>query len=367
MKLLILTQKVDINDDVLGFFHGWITEFAKHCEKITVICLQKGEYELPENVKVLSLGKEKFEIRNLELEIWKWLHCYIVKLLYCWRFYKYIWQERKNYDTVFVHMNPEYAVLGGILWKLWNKKILLWYVHRAVNLKLRIAEKLADIIFTASKESFCLHSKKLKIMGHGIDAGRFKIPDFKSQINKRFKIVYVGRISRIKNQELLIRAVDILVNLKNIKGLEVDFAGSPTNYEDRKYLDKLKNLVKEKKLENFINFVGAIPNKKIAEIYNKADLSINLCPTGGVDKVVLESMACGVPVIVYNKAFVSMFSEYKDELILNIDNEKELAKKIENIINMALKGREAMGKKLHQLVVKEYSLEKLINKIISLV
>jgi len=41
MKLLIITQKVDINDDVLGFMHGWIAEFAKHCEKLTVICLQK--------------------------------------------------------------------------------------------------------------------------------------------------------------------------------------------------------------------------------------------------------------------------------------------------------------------------------------
>ncbi len=52
MKLLILTQKVDINDDVLGFFHRWILEFAKHYEYITVIALEIGEYNLPENVKV---------------------------------------------------------------------------------------------------------------------------------------------------------------------------------------------------------------------------------------------------------------------------------------------------------------------------
>jgi len=32
MKLLILTQKVDIDDDVLGFFHGWLEEFAKNVE-----------------------------------------------------------------------------------------------------------------------------------------------------------------------------------------------------------------------------------------------------------------------------------------------------------------------------------------------
>ena len=58
MKLLILTQKMDKNDDLLGFFHNWVSEFAKKCEKVTVISLGIGEYSLSDNVKVLSLGKE---------------------------------------------------------------------------------------------------------------------------------------------------------------------------------------------------------------------------------------------------------------------------------------------------------------------
>ena len=62
MRLLILTQKVDINDDILGFFHRWIEEFAKRCEKVIVICLQEGRHDLPSNVKVLSLGKR--ELKN---------------------------------------------------------------------------------------------------------------------------------------------------------------------------------------------------------------------------------------------------------------------------------------------------------------
>ena len=51
MKLLICTQKVDKNDSVLGFFHRWIEEFAKHCEKVTVICLQKGDDDLPAKIE----------------------------------------------------------------------------------------------------------------------------------------------------------------------------------------------------------------------------------------------------------------------------------------------------------------------------
>ena len=65
MRLLIVTQVVDQNDSVLGFFHRWIEEFAKNCEKVHVICLKESVHNLPENVAVHSLGKE-----SLEFGIW---------------------------------------------------------------------------------------------------------------------------------------------------------------------------------------------------------------------------------------------------------------------------------------------------------
>ena len=40
MKLLIITQAIDENNPVMGFFVRWVEEFSKHCEKITVICSQ---------------------------------------------------------------------------------------------------------------------------------------------------------------------------------------------------------------------------------------------------------------------------------------------------------------------------------------
>lgn len=43
MRLLILTQAVDLDDPVLGFFHRWIVEFAKRFDTIEVICLKAGD------------------------------------------------------------------------------------------------------------------------------------------------------------------------------------------------------------------------------------------------------------------------------------------------------------------------------------
>ena len=71
MKLLIITQTVDINDQILGFFHRWVEEFAKHCEQITVICLEKGIHDLPQNVRVFSLGKEDFQLSTFNFQLFQ--------------------------------------------------------------------------------------------------------------------------------------------------------------------------------------------------------------------------------------------------------------------------------------------------------
>ncbi len=94
MKLLIFTQKVDKNDTTLGFFHLWLMGFAKRCESVHVICYGKGEYDLPENVHVYSLGKEYRA----------------GKINYAKNSIKYLFNLRGKYDKVFVHMNPMYIV-----------------------------------------------------------------------------------------------------------------------------------------------------------------------------------------------------------------------------------------------------------------
>ena len=97
MKLLIVAQSVDENNPALGFFVNWVREFAKCFEEIIVVCLEKGEHDLPPNVKVLSLGKE-FGASKLK------------KLF---TFYFLLFTLREQYDSVFVHMIQEFVLLGG--------------------------------------------------------------------------------------------------------------------------------------------------------------------------------------------------------------------------------------------------------------
>ena len=345
MRLLMFTQILDKGSSKLGFAHDWVEELAKNCENLIVVCLYQGKIDLPENVKVLSLGKEKGAC----------------KIKYLFNFYKYILQERKNYDSVFVHMNAIYVVLGGLFWKIWKKKIGLWYVHRAVPISLRIAEKFTDIIFSASQTGFNLKTEKLKILGHGIDLKKFKPSEKRGGANI-FKIIYVGRISEIKNQELLFRALNILVNKKCVQGLKLEIVGEARTTVDQKYKNNLDLYLKENNLNNFVDFKGAVSFDDIVGRYQNSNLSINLCPTGGMDKTVLESLACGLPVVVINKSFEDVLCDFKDLMILEDESAEDLSEKILGIKNLGEDEIDGVKIKMRDLAG-DFALDKLILKI----
>lgn len=346
MNLLILTQKVDKNDSNLGFFHRWLEEFSKKCEKVTVICLYKGEYSLPNNVRILSLGKEKG----------------VCRLKYLFNFYKYILKYRKEYDSVFVHMNQIYMILGGFWWKMMNKKISLWYAHKNISPSLRLATKITDIIFTASEKSFRLSSKKIKVMGHGIDTEKFS-PAVNVRQDNFFNIVTIGRISPVKKYEDLITVIEKLSqNDKFRSKIKVNIVGGAIDVLGEKYFSELKNLVKVKKIEGLINFVGPVSNDQVVDILRNSDLFVHMSQTGSLDKVVLEAMACEVLVLSNNESVVNdVLSDYKNYLCYTGDS---LKYKIEEIMKMDNESKKNIKDNLRIIIINKHKLETLIKNIV---
>ncbi|MFW5853584.1 MAG: glycosyltransferase family 4 protein [Patescibacteria group bacterium] len=278
MNLLILAQKVDKTDGVLGFFHNWVNKLSTKFDHLTVICLEQGDYDLPPNVKVLSLGKEQGQSR----------------LKYIWRFYKYIWQERHNYDAVFVHMNQEYILLGGLFWKIFNKKVFLWRNHPIGNYLTKIAVWWSNVVFCTSPYSYTARFSKTKLMPVGIDTDYF-LP--LNGIKRTKDILFVGRLDRLKRPDILLKTINMLK--KNGLNLSTTFIGesTPGNESYRIYFDQL---IKKYDLVDNVFLMGAIPNTKTKYYYQTHKVFINLAPSGCLDKTIFEAMACGSDILVTN-------------------------------------------------------------------
>lgn len=332
MRLLIITQKVDRNDPILGFFHRWIEEFAKHFETITVISLFKGEYNLPSNVKVLSLGKEEK----------------ISRLKYIFRFYQYIWQERKNYDAVFVHMNQEYVLLGAPLWKLLRKKVTMWRNHHFGSMFTRVAVLCSNKVFCTSKYSFTAQFKKTVLMPVGIDTDYFYRDKNIERMNK--SVLFLARMSPVKRPHLIIESLHRLDEAEI--NFTADFYGDSLP-KDIPYLESLKEKIKEYALENHVTFKEGIPNGKTPHVYTEHDIFINASPSGMYDKTIFEAMACESLILTSN---LNLNGQIDSIFIFKENNEEDLSVKLKFLLGLDTKARERYGKILKAYVVDHQSL-----------
>ena len=339
MKLLILTQKVDKDDPILGFFHYWLKEFAKHFSQVTVVCLYKGEYDLPANVRVLSLGKESG----------------VSRIKYVFRFYKYIWQYRREYENVFVHMNQEYVLLGGIFWKILNKKIILWRNHPTGNGTTKIAVSLADLVYCTSKESFTARFKKTKIMPVGIDTSLFFRDKNIQKLPK--SILFLSRIAPIKNPDILLAALAILKN-RNID-FKASFFGDPLK-QDLDFYQQLKNQTISLGLENMAQWLPAVSNWQTPRIYNQFEVFVNLTPAGSMDKTIFEAMACQAFILTSNPSLADALPE---NFRINYKDSDDLADKLATVLSLSYNELENYGQKFREYVIKNHSLDLLIKKI----
>jgi glycosyltransferase involved in cell wall biosynthesis len=320
MKLLIVTQAVDTNDPVLGFFHRWIEEFAKHCESVEVICLRSGVHALPSTVRVHQLPASGRLSRTVS-------------------FLKLAYVLRGEYDAVFVHMNPEYLLAAGALWKLLRKKTTLWYTHKSVNLRLRVGVLFADKVCTASKESFRLRSNKALVMGHGIDTDFFS----PSQEERSDAVLSAGRFSPTKRHDLVLRAGQYF-------NRPIWYAGEGPESK------RLLELAEKLKLAERVRFLGARTQRELRELYRRSGVFAHASETGSMDKVVLEALLCGLPVVSTSEAFKSLLEPHG---LYSSDEPKEFAAALESA-----QGRDISA--LGESVRGAHALSRLIPRILAL-
>lgn len=346
MRILFITQVIDRNDPYLSFVQRWISAFAWEFESIVAICLKKGEYSLPKNVKVLSLGKEKKPSR----------------LSYIFLFYKYLWRERKNYDAVFVHMNQEYVLLAGWLWRLLGKPVYLWRNHYAGSLLTDVAAAFCTNVFCTSHYSYTARYERTIFMPVGIDTDLFKPVQEKKEAQKEAiarkprSILFFGRIAPSKRPDILIEALGLLAK----KGIDfsASFVGSALP-KDAGYHESLRRRGSELGLGGRISWKPGPPNAEAPALYSAHELFINLSPSGMLDKTIFEAMACRCLVLASSE---DLRGKVAGDFLFESASPAEVAEKIEHVLSLAPAERAKAAQEM-RLLAEAQSLDSLVKRI----
>jgi glycosyltransferase involved in cell wall biosynthesis len=344
MRLLIVTQVVDRNHPILGFFHGWIEEFAKQCTAVHAVGLSVGAHAFPENTHVYSLGKEQKPASTI---------------VYALRLMSLAWRLRKEYDTVFVHMNPEYVIAAGWLWRLMGKEIRFWYAHGAVSLRLRIASALAHRIFTSTPGGYRLPSKKLSIVGQGISIDHFRPATREADTTETCSLITVGRIAASKRLETLICALATL--REHGVPATLTIAGVATTDSEHAYEDSLRELVTELKIGEYTHFIGPQTQDALPALLRQHDFFVSDGATGSLDKALIEAAACGLITVSSNEAFDAVVHAHIPEVVFPAQSHIGLAECIQRIIGI---DRSRIQTELRSLLVAPNTIKNLIGRIV---
>jgi len=333
VKLLIVTQKVDRTDPILGFFRRWIEEFAKHCEHLTVIGQYVAERDFGPNVTVVSLRKEDGGARAVQVL----------------RFWRRQWSLRKQYDRVLVHMTPVWILLGAPLWLLLHKRMYLWYEIKRGSWKLSLALLFVRKVFTGTQRGIPRAHRKQVVVGHAVDTEKFS-PDPRKC--KSGLIVSIGRITRSKHFDVVLRAFAQLPD-----SCRLFIAGGTITAKDRTELASLRALMAKLRIAERVS-IAWVPPDKIPALLQRADLFLHAC-IGGLDKVVLESMACGCPIVTSSALAEGILPP------ICLVTEESMAHHARELLALSTEDRSALVRDLRSRVERNHSLPHLIRRMVS--
>ena len=188
----------------------------------------------------------------------------------------------------------------------------------------------------------------VEVVPNGVDTEKLKIKNEKLKTDEKI-IISTSRLVNKNGIDVLIGAVAELKKIISKINFKVKILGAGPEEK------KLKDLVKELKVEDIVQFLGYIDPEEVYEYLAKADIFVRPSRTEGLGSSFLEAMGAGLPVIGAPVGGIPDFlKDGETGLFCRVDDPQDLAEKIK-----LLTENEDLAKKLAQngqeLIFKNYS------------
>ncbi len=264
----------------------------------------------------------------------------------------------KDTDFDIVHSNSSIITAGACIAKKFGKPHV-WHIREFGDLDYGMKTPFGkwfqkiiyrgDNTFIAISDSVRKHyskwldGKKIRVIYNGIKPS----PQRKAETHEQVEICIVGFIQREKGQMDLIKAIDDLVNKRNIHNLHVTLVGS----SDKEYAEEINLYVKDHGLSDFVTMTGR--RNDVAELLTKMDIGVMASAHEAFGRTTVEYMMAGLAVVASDGgANKEIIEDNKTGVIYKSGYPSSLADKIEQLIRdpgkrerLAVEGRMAAEKR----------------------
>ena len=165
-------------------------------------------------------------------------------------------------------------------------------------------------------ERFGLDPHKLVVVPWGVDHKAYYPVKSVTKISKR--VAFLGELKRAKGIDAVIRSFKFV--LERVPDATLIIAGSGRD------LEEMRELAAQSLPAGCCTFAGFVPEEKMNEFYNSADLFI-FPSRYGFGLSALEAMACGTPTLVGATLDARDFF-FDEDLLVDPDDDRQIAQKL---------------------------------------
>ena len=251
---------------------------------VEVICIygnpQNNRLEnsiLNSEVKIKYIGKSKGFSLSAVYKLWKELssyhptvvHTHLSACVYCTP-----WVLGHNVKMLHtIHNTPKFELIKP------KKKIMSIMYRIGKAIPVAISKEIQDMM----TEEYKLRSEA-ELIYNPVDVDKFYKNNEK---HKGICLVTAGRLSKEKNQKMLVDAIKVLC--QKYENLSLTILG------DGPLKNELENYVEDKGLSDIIHLEGNVAN--VEEYFSKSDIFVLSSSYEGLPLVILEAMAAKLPIV----------------------------------------------------------------------
>jgi len=311
-----------------------------------------------------------------------------------------VWFKREKFEVVHVANPPDIFWPLAIYCRLFNIKFIFdehdltpetllsrfeisegeaGLLYKVLKTFQYLSYKYSDAVISTNEtykqkaiERFPPNRQKVFIVRNGPDTRKFKLlsPDSSLKNGRRYLLAYIGIMAVQDGVDYIVNAISYLVREKKFTDFVTYLIGSGSE------LGRLKTMVRNYELEEYVRFTGRIPDEAALEILSTADICLSPDPDNPLNdsstmNKVMEYMSLGKPTVSfdlkearYSAQDAAIYVKNNDvkafaEGILELVNDKEKSKKMADFGKRRVEEELSWQKQINNLIqVYNYVLSK---------